>query len=237
MEKSIKDWTEVINSAKKSIKDTEPVVALCDKFSKEPLKSVSERVMDIIDDANYSAEVLKDKGCHTTTAIAKDLGMKSAKQLSSELFYLGILMRSGSEWQLKAAFSDKGLAKTRTSKNNGQTWRYLVWTEKGRRWLHALKERGFLQTTPMPKIKEVKVEEQPQSTVIAHLPAKPTLLQLIEYIQQDFECLIALAKDCIANEGSAENRKALESDIRSINTDTSIVMRKLEEACYQSLAI
>lgn len=222
MEKSIKDWTDIINSAKKSIKDTELVVALCDKFSKEPLKSVSERVMDIIDDANYSAEVLKDKGCHTTTAIAKDLG---------------ILMRSGSEWQLKAAFSDKGLAKTRTSKNNGQTWRYLVWTEKGRRWLHALKERGFLQTTPMPKIKEVKVEEQPQSTVIAHLPAKPTLLQLIEYIQQDFECLIALAKDCIANEGSAENRKALESDIRSINTDTSIVMRKLEEACYQSLAI
>lgn len=225
---------------KKSIKETEVVIALTNQFIEKCEETlIRKQAHDIMEDAKYSSEVLQSKVCHTMTAIAKDLGMKSAQQLSEELCALGILMRSRSGWQLKSAFSDKKLAQTRTTMHKGRAWHYLVWTEKGRRWLHALTERNILQTVPIPKKLEgynTKVED-PTNALIVNLPVKPTLIQLIEYIQQDFECLVNLAKDCLLYEGTKENRKALESDIRSINTDTSIVMRKLEEACYKSLAM
>lgn len=227
-----KDWAKVIDLSKKSIKETELVIALCNKLSKEQEKQpVEVQVKDILDDANYSQEVLKAQGCLTMSAMAKDLGMKSAQQLSKELKVLNILYQDSKlEWKLKADYADKSLSKTKTVTLKGNSVHYLVWTEKGRRWLHALVDRGILQTTPMPVLKK---EEMPQPA----FPIEPTLLDLIEYIQRDFECLVALAKDCILNNGSPVSKKILAGDIRSINTDASIVMRKLEEACYKSLAV
>lgn len=91
----------------------------------------------------YVEDVLKSESAHTTTIIAKEMGM-SAVALNSILHQKGVIFRaSGGTWVLYAKYEDKGYAKTTTytytdSHNETRTSINTVWTEKGREFIHGI---------------------------------------------------------------------------------------------------
>ncbi len=92
--------------------------------------------------ADYCDEVLMSVSCHTMTQVAKELSM-TAPELYRWLIALGVLYWQSGEYMLYADFARMSLSKTRTRsrRNRMGTWhtqRYIVWTEKGRKFLHDL---------------------------------------------------------------------------------------------------
>ena len=92
--------------------------------------------------ADYCDEVLLSVDCLTTTQIAKEMAM-TGPELYRMLIALGILYWQSGEYMLYADYARMGLAKSRTHgrRNRLGIWhteRYLVWTEKGRKFLYDL---------------------------------------------------------------------------------------------------
>ena len=92
--------------------------------------------------ADYCDEVLQSVDCLTTTQIAKEMAM-TGPELYRMLIALGILYWQSGEYMLYADYARMGLAKSRTHgrRNRLGIWhteRYLVWTEKGRKFLYDL---------------------------------------------------------------------------------------------------
>lgn len=92
--------------------------------------------------AEYCREVLQSTDCLTTTQVAKELSM-TAPELYRWLVAVGVLYWQSGEYMLYADFARMSLSKTRTRsrRNRMGTWhtqRYIVWTEKGRKFLHDL---------------------------------------------------------------------------------------------------
>lgn len=98
--------------------------------------------------AEYADKVLSAPNCWTTTIIAKELGM-SAIALNKKLAALGIQYKQRGVWNLSAGYDDKGYTHTRTvpySTPDGsiKTTIQTEWTEKGRQFLHGLKDNNKL---------------------------------------------------------------------------------------------
>ena len=92
--------------------------------------------------ADYCDEVLQSVDCLTTTQIAKEMAM-TGPELYRMLIALGVLYWQSGEYMLYADYARMGLAKSRTHgrRNRLGIWhteRYLVWTEKGRKFLYDL---------------------------------------------------------------------------------------------------
>lgn len=92
--------------------------------------------------ADYCDEVLQSVDCLTTTQIAKEMAM-TGPELYRMLIALGILYWQSGEYMLYADYARMGLAKSRTHSRRNRlgiwhTKRYLVWTEKGRKFLYDL---------------------------------------------------------------------------------------------------
>lgn len=92
--------------------------------------------------AQYAEQVLLSETELTTTKVALDLGM-SARKLNKLLEQKGVQYRQSGIWNLKAAYNGKGYAKLRTYHHPGRdgsvrTEHLLVWTEKGREFIHGL---------------------------------------------------------------------------------------------------
>lgn len=90
--------------------------------------------------ADYCDEVLLSVDCLTTTQIAKEMAM-TGPELYRMLIALGVLYWQSGEYMLYADYARMGLAKSRTHgrRNRLGIWhteRYLVWTEKGRKFLY-----------------------------------------------------------------------------------------------------
>lgn len=90
----------------------------------------------------YYDKVLKSASTYKTTIIAKELGM-TARHLNKILKDNNIQYRVGGTWVLKKEYQNMGLTKTDTfvfEKYDGtwETKNSMVWTERGRRWLHEL---------------------------------------------------------------------------------------------------
>ena len=90
--------------------------------------------------ADYCDEVLQSVDCLTTTQIAKEMAM-TGPELYRMLIALGILYWQSGEYMLYADYARMGLAKSRTHSRRNRlgiwhTKRYLVWTEKGRKFLY-----------------------------------------------------------------------------------------------------
>lgn len=94
---------------------------------------------------DYYDEVLRPDNTHTTTTIAKELGM-SGKALHKKLRENGIMYHQDGHWVLYAKYQGSGYTKTRThtyevieaGKNVKKTSISTVWTEKGRAFLHSI---------------------------------------------------------------------------------------------------
>lgn len=84
---------------------------------------------------------------YTTTEIAKDFGY-SASVLNGMLKIVGVQYYKSGIWILKSPYSSWGLTQLRTGNyetkdGNPGSRKLTVWTEKGRRFLTALRQHGF----------------------------------------------------------------------------------------------
>ena len=95
--------------------------------------------------ADYADEVLDSVSCLTTTQIAKELNM-TGRELNHLLRTLGVQYRQSGQYLLYADYARLGYAQSRTLRirfRNGRvkTHHYLVWTERGRYFIHRLVEK------------------------------------------------------------------------------------------------
>ena len=91
--------------------------------------------------ALYADTVLDSVSCFTTSQIAKELGM-TAQELNRLLCARHIQYYQSGQYMLYAEYAHMGLAKSRThydlfvGADTIHTRMYLVWTERGRRFIH-----------------------------------------------------------------------------------------------------
>lgn len=104
------------------------------------LEKANEVIQEQAPKVKYHNEVLNAENTHTTTTIAKELGM-SAKSLNSILKSEGIQYFHDGHWILYQKHQAKGFTKTRThtyydSQGAQRSSIQTVWTEKGREFIH-----------------------------------------------------------------------------------------------------
>lgn len=114
-------------------------------------KLIAEQEVEIdrlLPKALYADSVLESISCYTTTQIAKELGM-TAQELNRWLCAERIQYYQSGQYMLYADYAHRGLAKSRThydlfvGRDTVLTCMYLVWTEKGREFIHLrAKELG-----------------------------------------------------------------------------------------------
>lgn len=89
----------------------------------------------------YHDKVLASQSTYNTTQIAKEFGW-GAVTLNKKLQDLGVQYKQHGQWLLYAKYQDKGYTKTVThcfTNSNGETSteQRTVWTEAGRKFIHA----------------------------------------------------------------------------------------------------
>ena len=134
----------------------------------ENILTLERQVDDLLPKALYSDNVLDSISCYTTTQVAKELGI-TAQELNRSLCALHIQYYQSGQYMLYAEYAHKGLAKSRThfksymapasdgrSEKVGRvnTHTYLVWTEKGRKFIHDLAHR-FWELAALYEVKNV----------------------------------------------------------------------------------
>lgn len=95
----------------------------------------------------YYDDCLQSVNTLTTTQVAKQIGL-DAEKLHRKLKEIGVIYRQSGQWLLHSPYSTWGLHATRTqtyTRSDGSTGTsiYTVWTEKGRRFIIALYQKGF----------------------------------------------------------------------------------------------
>lgn len=112
-------------------------------------KLIAEQEVEIdrlLPKALYADSVLESISCYTITQIAKELGM-TAQELNRWLCAERIQYYQSGQYMLYADYAHRGLAKSRThyelfvGRDTVHTRMYLVWTEKGREFIH-LRAKG-----------------------------------------------------------------------------------------------
>ena len=111
------------------------------------LQRREEEIARLQPKADYTDEVLDSVTCITTTQLAKELGM-TAQELNRRLCEMRIQYWQSGQYMLYAEFARQGFAKSRTHKRvlkHGMvlTEMYLVWTERGREFIHRLLNPKF----------------------------------------------------------------------------------------------
>ena len=121
----------------------------------ENIIHLEKQVDGLMPKAIYSDNVLDSVSCFTTTQVAKELGI-TAQELNRSLCALHIQYYQSGQYMLYAEYAHMGLAKSRTRYNafldpkcdgrkekmgKAVTHTYLVWTEKGRKFIHDLAHR------------------------------------------------------------------------------------------------
>ncbi|MBR6590391.1 MAG: phage antirepressor KilAC domain-containing protein [Bacteroidaceae bacterium] len=114
---------------------------------KTTLTRRDEQIARLKPRAEYADSVLDSINCITTTQLAKELGM-SAQELNRRLCEMRIQYWQSGQYMLYADFARQGFAKSRTRRHvckHGivMTEMYLVWTERGRNFIHQLLDPKF----------------------------------------------------------------------------------------------
>ena len=134
----------------------------------ENVINLEKQVDGLLPKAIYSDNVLDSVSCFTTTQVAKELGI-TAQELNRSLCALHIQYYQSGQYMLYAEYAHMGLAKSRTKyrafmapagdgtkREVGRvvTSTYLVWTEKGRKFIHDLVKR-FWELAEMYEVKNL----------------------------------------------------------------------------------
>ena len=114
---------------------------------KTTLTRRDEQIARLKPRAEYADSVLDSINCITTTQLAKELGM-TAQELNRRLCEMRIQYWQSGQYMLYADFARQGFAKSRTRRHvckHGivMTEMYLVWTERGRNFIHQLLDPKF----------------------------------------------------------------------------------------------
>ena len=134
----------------------------------ENIIHLEHQVDGLLPKAIYSDNVLDSVSCFTTTQVAKELGI-TAQELNRSLCALHIQYYQSGQYMLYAEYAHMGLAKSRTRYNafldpkcdgrkekmgKAVTHTYLVWTEKGRKFIHDL-AHGFWELAELYEVKNL----------------------------------------------------------------------------------
>ena len=134
----------------------------------ENVINLEKQVDGLMPKAIYSDNVLDSVSCFTTTQVAKELGI-TAQELNRSLCSLHIQYYQSGQYMLYAEYAHMGLAKSRTRYNafldpncdgrkekmgKAVTHTYLVWTEKGRKFIHDLTHR-FWELAELYEVKNL----------------------------------------------------------------------------------
>ena len=134
----------------------------------ENVINLEKQVDGLMPKAIYSDNVLDSVSCFTTTQVAKELGI-TAQELNRSLCSLHIQYYQSGQYMLYAEYAHMGLAKSRTRYNafldpncdgrkekmgKAVTHTYLVWTEKGRKFIHDLAHR-FWELAELYEVKNL----------------------------------------------------------------------------------
>ena len=126
---------------------------VCIAKNGENIIQLENQVDHLLPKALYTDNVLNSVSCFTTTQIAKELGI-TAQELNRQLCALHIQYYQSGQYLLYADYAHMGLAKSRTRYSTlpdphcdgvqeklgtAYTHTYLVWTERGRKFIHLLK--------------------------------------------------------------------------------------------------
>ena len=111
--------------------------------------------------AEYCDEVLESVSCFTTTQIAKELNM-TVHDLTRLLIERKVMYKQSGQYLLYADFARKGYARNRTHSHYDaeglmHTSTYLVWTEKGRKFIHRVCKTEEIM---IPFLLSVEVNEE-----------------------------------------------------------------------------
>ena len=114
---------------------------------KTTLAKREEQIAKLKPKAEYADSVLDSINCITTTQLAKELGM-SAQELNRRMCEMRIQYWQSGQYMLYAEFARQGFAKSRTRRHVCKhgiviTEMYLVWTERGRNFIHQLLNPKF----------------------------------------------------------------------------------------------
>ncbi|MEE0690724.1 MAG: phage antirepressor KilAC domain-containing protein [Bacteroidaceae bacterium] len=123
----------------------EEVLARALQIMQAAIQVRDEEIARLQPRADYADEVLDSVTCITTTQLAKELGM-TAQELNRRLCEMRIQYWQSGQYMLYAEFARQGFAKSRTHKRvlkHGMimTEMYLVWTERGRDFIHRLLDK------------------------------------------------------------------------------------------------
>ena len=134
----------------------------------ENIIHLEHQVDGLMPKAIYSDNVLDSVSCFTTTQVAKELGI-TAQELNRSLCSLHVQYYQSGQYMLYAEYAHMGLAKSRTRYNafldpncdgrkekmgKAVTHTYLVWTEKGRKFIHDLAHR-FWELAELYEVKNL----------------------------------------------------------------------------------
>lgn len=175
------------------------------------------------------------KGVYSTTQMAKELGMSSAQKLYDELKEIGVAFNQGYEWMLTSPYSTYQLTEVTTHIFKGKCTRRPLWTERGRRWLLALKEKNVICNLPKPKVPKVvekDIASQAEKPAAVEVKAEPVtpLTKKAETLKDEIACLMSL----IAEVGKGE-AKLLMGDIMTISTTINEHVSTLAFEAYKTL--
>ena len=120
------------------------IVCLAVKIQQRTIEEQHKLIEEMAPKAEYADEVLDSVSCYTTTQIAKEMGM-TVYDLTRELIGRKVMYKQSGQYMLYAEYARKGYAHSRThlrhdSEGNVCTEMYLVWTERGREFIHRLLE-------------------------------------------------------------------------------------------------
>ena len=126
----------------------EEMLARALQIMQAALQRRDEEIARLKPRADYADEVLDAINCITTTQLAKELGM-TAQELNRRLCEMRIQYWQSGQYMLYAEYARMGLAKSRTHKHTLKhgmviTEMYLVWTERGRDFIHRLLNPKFM---------------------------------------------------------------------------------------------
>lgn len=167
------------------------------------------------------------KGLYTTTQMAKELGMSSAQKLNSELREVGAMFCQGYEWMLTSPYSTYQLIEVTTYTIKKKSVRRPLWTERGRLWLLALKEKNVISNLPRPKVSVKDVA--PKSITVKVAPVVP-LAEKAESLRDEVACLMSLINEVGKNETNL-----LMGDIMTICTTINKHVSTLAFEAYKTL--
>ena len=156
--KRFKHWvtSEVLPSIRKQggymvvrpDESNEVILARALQIMQATLQRRDEQIAKLQPRADYADDVLNSVSCFTTTQLAKELDM-TAQELNRLLCEMHIQYWQSGQYLLYADYARQGYAKNRTYSHkslNGDlhTHTYLVWTERGRNFIHQLLNPKYL---------------------------------------------------------------------------------------------